>query len=369
MTPSLPSKVTEAMRLLREGKVGEATTMLSGDRGPGVSKRLGLPSLKQWRDHLPQGVSGVARQASAEAIPPEGAAFLKRSYANRAGSRDYRLYVPSEAAAKPLPLLVMLHGCTQDAVDFANGTRMNQLAEASPMIVAYPEQAASANPQRCWNWFEPAHQQAGQGEPSLIAGITEQIIADHPIDRTRVFIAGLSAGGAAALATACLYPDLFAAVGVHSGLPVGAAHDLASALSAMRQGGRPRPLPKRRRDLRTIVFHGSQDGTVHPRNAEQILAQVRGDASSGEVETERGAVPNGRDYTRAIYFGADGRPRHERWIIQGAGHAWSGGSPAGSYTDPAGPDASLAMVRFFLGHSNLRPSSRTIEQPAPSFGH
>jgi poly(hydroxyalkanoate) depolymerase family esterase len=242
----------------------------------------------------------------------------------------------------------MLHGCTQSPDDFAAGTRMNALAEEHGFLVAYPAQPASANAQKCWNWFSPNDQRRDAGEPSLIAGITRQILRDHPVDASRVYIAGLSAGAAAAAIMGDAYPDLYTAIGVHSGLPAGAARDLPSAFAAMRDGA---PGTGRRGGfMPTIVFHGDRDETVHPRNGDGVAAQSTGSANGLTSTAERGQVPNGHAYSRTVYADASGRTLCEQWTIHGAGHAWAGGSPSGSYTDPRGPDASREMVRFFLEH-------------------
>jgi len=241
----------------------------------------------------------------------------------------------------------MLHGCTQSPDDFAAGTRMNFLAEEQNCFVAYPEQPSGANQAKCWNWFRPGDQQRGGGEPSLIAGITRQIMRDYSIDPKRVYIAGLSAGGAAAAIMAATYGDLYAAVGIHSGLACGAASDLPSAFMAMRQGGGPETLVKVGSVVPTIVFHGDRDTTVHPDNGDRILEQSA-KATSPATKVLRGRVPDGHAYTRTIVTDRSGRPISEHWNIHGAGHAWSGGSPAGSYTDPRGPDAAREMLRFFL---------------------
>ncbi|MGH7213076.1 MAG: extracellular catalytic domain type 1 short-chain-length polyhydroxyalkanoate depolymerase, partial [Acetobacteraceae bacterium] len=246
-----------------------------------------------------------------------------------------------------VPLVVMLHGCTQSPDDFAAGTQMNEAAEAAGCFVVYPGQIEAANAQRCWNWFNAAEQERERGEPSLIAGITRAVMAQYRIDPARVYVAGLSAGGALAATMGHAYPELYAAVGVHSGLASGAASDVASAFAAMRQGHAGRPADGRA--VPTIVFHGERDSTVHPRNAEAVLAQAR-PAAPLEVRVEHGQVPGGHGYTRTRYADAGGRIALESWLIQDGGHAWSGGSAGGSFTDPHGPDATAAMLRFFLDH-------------------
>ena len=282
-------------------------------------------------------------------IAPEGTRFIAGTFRGADGSRNYKLFVPSRSQEKPLPLVVMLHGCTQSPDDFAAGTRMNFLAEERNCFVVYPEQPSGANQAKCWNWFRTGDQQRDGGEPSLIAGITREVMRDYPIDPKRVYVAGLSAGGAAAAIMAATHADLYAAVGIHSGLACGAASDLPSAFVAMRQGGGSKrahggpPVP-------TIVFHGDRDTTVHPDNGGRILERSTKAASSA-TKLLRGCVPDGHAYTRTIVTDRSGRVISEHWNVHGAGHAWSGGSPAGSYTDPRGPDATREMLRFFLAHS------------------
>ncbi|OKO83238.1 PHB depolymerase family esterase [Bradyrhizobium sp. AS23.2] len=279
-------------------------------------------------------------------IAPEGTRFIAGTFSNAAGSRTYKLFIPSRSRGEPLPLVVMLHGCTQSPDDFAAGTRMNFLAEERNCFVVYPEQPSGANQSKCWNWFRTGDQQRNGGEPSLIAGITRQIMQDYPIDPNRVYVAGLSAGGAAAAIMGATHADLYAAVGIHSGLACGAASDLPSAFVAMRQGG-----GKARNggpSVPIIVFHGDRDTTVNPNNADRIVEQSATGMRSKAID---GRVPDGHGYTRTILTHADGRVVSEHWNVHGAGHAWAGGSPAGSYTDPRGPDATGEMLRFFLDHS------------------
>jgi poly(hydroxyalkanoate) depolymerase family esterase len=254
----------------------------------------------------------------------------------------------------------MLHGCTQSPDDFAAGTRMNLIAEEQTCLVVYPAQPSEANAAKCWNWFRPNDQRRGQGEPSLIAGITSQVMRDYSVDPQRVYIGGLSAGAAAAAVMGATYPDLYAAICVHSGLAWGAANDIPSAFAAMRQGelsassksGEMSAVLEHGSAVPTIVFHGDRDNTVHPRNGDHVIAQ--NGTTNLQKNVHRGRVPGGHAYTRTIHTDASGRAILEHWEIHGAGHAWSGGSPAGSYSDPRGPDAAREMLRFFL------------EQPSPT---
>jgi poly(hydroxyalkanoate) depolymerase family esterase len=295
---------------------------------------------------------------------PDGAAYLTRTFTCEAGSRDYTLYVPSQRGRRKRPLIIMLHGCTQNSDDFAVGTGMNRLAEKHDFIAAYPGQAVSANQTACWNWFNLANQMRDVGEPSIIAGMTRTIMAEFDIDAERVYVAGLSAGGAMAAIMSATYPDLYAATGIHSGLAYGTATDVASAFAAMR-GTASAAEPAHRKSqlksangrVRTIVFHGASDQRVHPSNAERIVAEARAGLTGPAQETQHDGSAGGRAYTRTVITDANGVPHVEHWAIEGLGHAWSGGSPEGSHTDQHGPDASREMLRFFLRSPAQPPAS------------
>lgn len=329
-TPSrrLRKSLGETVRILRESRLASGVFgSLHEVSMPGTAKRVPQP------------------------VMPDGAQFLARAFTCHAGSRSYRLYVPASAPDRPRGLVVMLHGCKQDPEDFAAGTGMNAVAEAHGLMVAYPRQTGADNALSCWNWFRPADQMRDGGEPSIIAGITKKIMSEFGLDRSRVFVVGLSAGGAMAAVMGETYPDLFSAAGIHSGLPYGSANDVMSAFSAMRGDGglassSKRPAKEHR--LRTIVFQGRADRTVHPSNADRIVAAATPTGTGWAASKESGRSASGRIYTRTIVADTAGRPAVEYWLVEGAGHAWSGGHPSGTYTDPHGPDASCQMVRFFL---------------------
>ncbi len=269
-----------------------------------------------------------------------------------------------------MPLLVLLHGCKQTAKEFATGTQMNRLAEQHAWLVLYPEQSTHANPSRCWNWFRPSDQQRQSGEPALLAELTQAVATQYPVQRQCIFVAGLSAGAAMAVILGQTYPDWFAAVGAHSGLPYAAAHDIPSALVAMKGRtllGRPHfpgtaddPRRPATQALPTIVFHGGRDRTVRPSNGAGIVfqaqhAHAQQNARLGHPalreRTEQGQSADGKSYTRTCYLDAQGQVQIESWTLHEGAHAWSGGDPAGSFTDPGGPNASAEMLRFFLSHS------------------
>ncbi|MDP9176394.1 MAG: PHB depolymerase family esterase [Gemmatimonadota bacterium] len=293
-----------------------------------------------------------------------GGQFVTREISTDHGQRRYKLFIPgSYNGSTALPLVVMLHGCTQDPDDIARGTRMNELAEEKSVLVAYPEQPESANPKKCWNWYDPAHQKRDQGEPALISAITRQIMASHRVDVDRVYVGGLSAGGAMAVAVALSYPDLYAAVGTHSGIPYGAAKTVVEALAAMQgKGGEAAALSsaasaamgKRARAMPGIVFQGGADAVVNSRNAEQLALQLSalqgqkpGQKTIAPTE-ESGVSAEGYHYRQVTHGNGDGTV--ELWMVQELGHAWSGGSPEGTFTDSRGPNATNEMLRFFLAH-------------------
>lgn len=329
-----PERVRAAVDSVVRGLGRSVAPVLKGLEG------LGL-------DNLARGPAHPVPQAP---DPTPGGSFTDGHFASPAGGRDYKLFVPSRPRT-PAPLVVMLHGCTQTPEDFAAGTGMNALAERDGLYVVYPGQSRLANGQRCWNWFEPRDQGREAGESAIIADLTRTLVEEHGLDPARVYIAGLSAGGAAAANVARAYPDLYAAVGVHSGLAAGCAWDITSALMAMRSGAAGTEISGSARSeavrVPTIVFHGDEDGTVSARNADLVLAQAG--ASELDAAPERFAG-EGHPYTRTRYRDRSGRVLVEDWRVRGAGHAWSGGSPRGSYTDARGPDASRAMLDFFSRH-------------------
>lgn len=335
--PQMPG-MAEATRLTRDGRLADATRLIQRTLAHSAMAPRAVATL-----HGP----GIAKG-------PAGR-FDTSSYVNAAGARTYRLYVPTGCAGQPLPLVVMLHGGTQDGAMFASATGMNDLAERDTFLVAYPEQAQSANAGRYWNWFEPAHQRRGTGEPSLIAGITGQVVDRYGIDTARIYVAGFSAGGAMAAVMAATYPDVYAAAGVHSGLPFASAGDVTSAFAAMRNGPARSASPTGT-FFPLIIFHGDRDATVADVNAGHLIEDALATAHSERAGTamtavtSRGRIPAGHGYTRTRYQGPSGVTVAERWTIHGGGHCWFGGAPGESYTDPRGPSASEAIIGFFDGH-------------------
>jgi poly(hydroxyalkanoate) depolymerase family esterase len=379
----LPFALLEATELTRAGRLLEATAAIqrilrqqsmceeaANDRASdrdgtaagrvidAVFSKVEEPSQSNAANDV-SSVAGVPRPQT-RLLEGEPGDFIASSYTNQAGTRPYKLYIPTGYIGKALPMIVMLHGCTQTPDDFAAGTRMNALAEERECFVLYPAQTRAANRSRCWNWFKRGDQRRDKGEPAIIAGMTREVMNHYGINACKVYVAGLSAGGAMAAVMGAAYPDLYAAIGIHSGLAVASAHDVPSAFAAMR--GMPPPSPRgavsgqASGTVPVIVFHGDRDATVHPRNGEQvILESVDRNAASSTLSVERGRVPGGHAYTRTVHSDPTGRVILEHWLVHGAGHAWSGGSPRGSYTDPKGPDAARAMIRFFYQNERSGP--------------
>ena len=393
MNDTFQNLMLEATRLTQTGRLSEATEAIQRALGgAAAARRADSPAVDPLvldgcvfevgarTPVAPTTVAADARSGAAPGAEPpaplrpaQGRAptaarggageFSSGTHTHASRTRQYKIYVPPGAGGRQLPLVVMLHGCTQDPDDFAAGTGMNERALERGFLVLYPAQSQDANPQRCWNWFKHNHQQRGSGEPALIADMTRSVIGQHGIDARRVYIAGLSAGGAMAAIVAAAYPEIFAAVGVHSGLPRGAASNVSEALMLMNsgvvgpslpvQGGRVRrgqtaPLPPQK-PVPTIVFHGDEDRTVHPRNGEQVIAASHAFAA-GSARVDHGVSSHGRRYTRSTHHGEQGNALAEHWLVHGAGHAWSGGRAEGSYTDSKGPDATREMLRFFFEH-------------------
>lgn len=364
-----PSIVEGDFRVIDDASMLSADTPRAGQSpAHNPSARFQVPPTSDWGQGFRRPHRGPAAPTLEPGVDSRGQ-FVTRSYSNHAGTRAYKLYIPGGHHGQAAPLIVMLHGCTQDPDDFAAGTRMNLLAEELDCFVVYPAQSQAANPSKCWNWFKSADQRRDEGEPSIIAGITRRVIDNYPVDKRRVYVAGLSAGGAMAAIMGMTYPDLYAAIGIHSGLPYAVADDLPSAFAAMQgravqgQNNGSTGTETGRQAIPAIVFHGDLDTTVHPQNGNLLIAQwttiiarngMPGEPAEKPCETvHKGQVPDGHAYSRITHRDADGQIVFEHWLVHGAGHAWSGGSTDGSYTDPLGPDAGREMIRFFLEHPHL----------------
>ncbi|KRE13880.1 hypothetical protein ASE63_17890 [Bosea sp. Root381] len=359
MTFRIQDAVADAMARLKTSNVAGATTAIRDALIGGSSSTLRAPTghsfgrpvalglcdvlnaLKTRRGQVPSPMSRPTR-------PPAGddPRFTSRSLTSAAGTLGYKLYVP-EHSDREVALVVMLHGCTQDPDDFARGTRMNQLAEEFGLIVAYPHQPRSANANGCWNWFDRRHQAAGSGEPAMLAALARTLSQEFGIAPERVFAAGLSAGAAMADVLAETYPDVFSRVGLHSGLPHLAAHDVMSAFAAMKGDGKSGRRGAPGHVSRKIIIHGTADTTVHCSNGDEIFEGMRSRHRGSSIVLNDDKTA-GRKATRQILLGASGETLAEYLQIEGAGHAWSGGDAGGSYADPIGPDASREMVAFFL---------------------
>ena len=362
MPRTLAAVLRRANRLMRPTKTAQkAMTGFMVKSALAMVKPMGSKPAKPAVSKVGQSLGAVLKQfraarggtTPAQISPsiPKEAQYLNRTHRSPAGTRGYRLYLPA-STPRPKGLIVMLHGCDQTPDDFAVGTHMNALAETHGLAIAYPAQTSRYNAASCWNWFKPADQMRGAGEPEILASLARKLTREFGLDRTCVFVAGLSAGGAMAAILADIYPEVFSAAGIHSGLTRGAARDMLSAMTAMRTGrssGDIAPaVALASAPVRRILFQGDADTTVHPANAALIVGAALGDHGQ-PTKVRKGSV-RGRAYTRRDFVGADGKVVLELWMLEGAGHAWSGGRVKGSYTDPKGPDASAQMVRFFLAH-------------------
>jgi poly(hydroxyalkanoate) depolymerase family esterase len=358
MKNDFASAMRRATQLVRAGNPSDATKIIQATLGAAGLPKHNAPlednpaTLQRSKigRSLRNTLAGLAARSNTPATRevdatdpdlPHGARFDRGKFTCAAGSRAYHLYIPDLKGAQPAGLILMLHGCTQTPIDFAKGTGMNQLADAHGLIVVYPAQSRRANMQSCWNWFTPADQMRDAGEPAILAGLVRQIQRTHDVPEGRSFVAGLSAGAAMAVIMGRTYPETFAAVGAHSGLPYKSAHDMRSAFATMGATG---PSSTNAVPHPTIIFHGDADQTVHARNGQRIADDA---AVPGPQMLEDGMTA-GRKFTRSTALSPSGSPVVEHWTITGLGHAWSGGNKAGSYTDPTGPDASAEMVRFFL---------------------
>jgi poly(hydroxyalkanoate) depolymerase family esterase len=370
-------KILDATRLTRQGRIAEATAA--------IREAVALPA--QAGAHIPSEpdddvieivaveVPDESAETVVEAVSPERVVdaegrFLESSFTGSAGTHAFKLFVPGGYEGDALPLVVMLHGCLQDPDDFAVGTRMNAIAQEQGFLVLYPAQTLRANGHRCWNWFSPQHQRRGSGEPALLAGMTRHILQTHSVDHERVYVAGLSAGGAMAAILAREYPDLFAAAGVHSGVVPGAARSVASALAVMRVGPDAAwplsPLTDAgdatHGSAPLIVFHGDADTTVAVANADAVLASAIADVDVVATTSEGMTATSERAFRRTVWRragDADAASVAEHWVVHGAAHAWSGGDASGSFTDPTGPDASREMLRFFAEHPRMAAIAET----------
>ena len=372
MSSRILSAPSQALSLVRKSNLIEATALIQRALSAGeidllnharssklssLSPAVQLPSHTSPETSLDPRPHGLLRHRKARKSQPTQvdtnpgtiSNFTSRIYRHVERNLSYMLYVPLEVSGRERSLLLMLHGCRQSPDDFAAGTQMNRLADEFNIIVAYPLQPQTANSSGCWNWFDARHQKHGSGEPAMLAGLAESLRREFNIAKNLVFAAGLSAGGAMAEILASTYSQQFEAVGVHSGLPHGAATSLGNAFAAMKGASK---LEKGLNEnsagqSRRIIFHGSVDAIVHPSNSERIVNQARS-RSRQLKEVGLTKVVNGREVRYTIFQDLHGRSVVEQWLVKGGGHAWFGGNSGGSYTDPKGPDASCEMVRFFL---------------------
>jgi poly(hydroxyalkanoate) depolymerase family esterase len=366
-TNNMQQTMRDAMELIRGGDLSAATMAIQqGLEEPGTSNRpttehpiASAPSLDGEFHVVTETAELIVADrdnAHPELAPTQSSQTGTFKFAE--GTRDYLVYAPAEYRLRPSPLILMLHGCTQDAADFARGTRMHQRAAAEGYVVVYPTQSRGGNSGGCWNWFRPGDQQRDKGEPAFLAALVSEMTQRFNCDPGRRYVAGLSAGGAMAIVLGRTYPDVFRAVGAHSGLAYGAARDVPSALSAMRSGAARRFSDcegiRKLVFVPTIVFHGDQDRTVDVSNANQIIedatqawASSRANAEGRPDAATTESVARAPGYTNTSIHDASGKTLLESWVVHGGGHAWFGGDAAASYTNPTGPDATAEMLRFF----------------------
>ncbi|HEV7257278.1 MAG TPA: PHB depolymerase family esterase [Bosea sp. (in: a-proteobacteria)] len=372
MTFRILDAVADAMAHLKTSDVAGATSTLRdtlmGGGVPAQRATIGYPFNAPMARRLADVLKVLkARRGEFPSLMPrptpksraDDPHFTSRTLNSAWGTMNYKLYVPEHRAREPA-LVLMLHGCTQDPDDFARGTRMNRLADEFGLIVAYPHQPRSANAQGCWNWFDRRHQSAGSGEPAMLAALAQTVSVEFGIAPERVFAAGLSAGAAMADVLAEAYPEVFSRVGLHSGMPHLAAHDVMSAFAAMKGGGKAGRRGAAGRASRKIIIHGTADSTVHPSNSDEIFERMRARVGASSIILTNDKTA-GRKVTRQVLIGPMGEALAEHLLIEGGGHAWSGGDGGGSYADPVGPDASREIVEFFLRDFDTRSQERSTE--------
>ncbi len=367
-------KLQEAVALLQAGLGFRSSSIRNDDSKPGEEhiyakeihgehihaeharvEQIQIPAAPEPRELLQPAPPSIVGDVAVDCQP---ATFTDRTFELNGRTHHYKLFVPGGVTLQARPMVVMLHGCTQNPADFALGTDMNAIASAAGWVVLYPAQSARANHTKCWNWFK-AGPEPGAGEPAWIAALTRRIQDEQRVDPNRTFIAGLSAGAAMAVLTAELHPSLFKGVGVHSGLAAHVAVNVMEALSVMKHGPRARqkrfysPVSTASNPIvPIIVFHGDADRTVDPENADQIIEDAVAHAQQAEPglivsETEKKGATGGMSFTQVIFTGTANRPIAEYWRLHGAGHAWSGGNDRGSHTNASGPSASTEFLRFF----------------------
>jgi poly(hydroxyalkanoate) depolymerase family esterase len=306
-------------------------------------------------------------------VPAHAGSWTSGKVKNPSGSLEYKLFVSSAyRKEKSVPLVVMLHGCTQKVEELAAISGINELADKNNFLVAYPEQSVAANPLKCWNWFDPKHQSRDAGEPSLIAAVIQDIRTSYNIDEKRMYVVGISAGGAMAVVMGTAYPELFAGLGVIAGTEYKAALNVQDGLTAMKQGGpdpnqqgllafqaiQKSPVGTKTR-LPLIVFQGTKDPYLSPVNTDQLITQwaqthdYLDDGKDNDSVSIRSAkekkvdVPGGYSLTKSSYSDSQGHLLLEKWIVEGLGHAWPGSSVANPFADAKGPNATEEMWRFF----------------------